>query len=245
MLKKTKKGFWVLEKFDQHPKITHGFSPKAMGNMNPQQDKGVWRNIEIFLNLVGFHSQDMVLAEQIHKNKVAVVGENEKGKIMAGVDGMVTCEKGVILGVRVADCLPVLFYDPGKKIVGVAHAGWQGIVGGVVSQAVKKMKGLGSRPVDILVGIGPRIGGCCYTIGQKRARIFRDKFGDLPGMIYEDAEGLHLDLVVPAVFQLEKMGVRRENIEVSLTCTSCQNQDFFSFRREKTEKRILGVIGLR
>lgn len=235
----------TFKKFATYPEIIHGFSTKNLGDMNPGNGENVWQNIGRFLNLLGSRRENLVLAEQIHQDRTMVVGEKERGKIVKGVDGMVTGTTNVVLGVKIADCLPIMFYDSEKKVIGIAHAGWQGITNGIIRATVETMKSLGSQPVDVSVGIGPHIGGCCFTVSRKRAQIFQEKFGNLPGMIYDDPDGIHLDLAVPAVFQLESMGIKRENIEIMLTCTSCQNQDFFSFRKEKTEKRILGVIGLR
>lgn len=233
-----------FENFSVYPEIIHGFSTKNMGDMNPGSGENVWQNIGKFLNLLGAKRKNLILAEQIHQDRAVVVGERERGKIVKGVDGMATGTTNVVLGVKIADCLPIMFYDSEKRVIGIAHAGWQGITNGIIRATVETMKSLGSQPVDILAGIGPHIGGCCFTVTQKRAQIFKEKFGDLHGMIYDDQDGFHLDLAFPALFQLEQMGIKRENIEILLTCTSCQNEEFFSFRKEGTEKRMLGVIGL-
>lgn len=127
----------------------------------------------------------------------------------------------------------------------MAHAGWKGILLGVIPNVVEKMVNLGAKPADILVGIGPHIGGCCYTVLPDRVKLFQDKFGNLRGMIYRERGKLHLDLAIPTLFQLESLGLRRENLEVGLTCTSCQNKEFFSFRKEgKNNELMLGVICL-
>lgn len=234
-----------FENFSVYPEIIHGFSTKNLGDMNPGNGEDVWQNIGRFLNLLGNKRENLILAEQIHQNQAVVVEEKERGQIVKGVDGMVTNVREVVLGVKIADCLPIMLYDSEKKVIGIAHAGWQGIIEGIIQATIEKMKSLGSQPDDVLVGIGPHIGGCCFTVSEERSQIFKEKFGNLPGMIYDDPDGIHLDLALPALFQLEQMGIKRENIEILLTCTSCQNQDFFSFRRERMDKRMLGVIGLR
>jgi YfiH family protein len=184
------------------------------------------------------------MMEQVHGNKVKVVGEIDKGKVIPGIDGMVTTHKGLILGIKVADCLPVLFYDPVGKIIGVAHAGWQGVLKRIAQKVVDLMIKKGSIPSNMLVGIGPRIGGCCYTVQNNRAERFLKEFGKLGNMVFRDKNGIHLDVAVPIVIQLIASGVLKENIFLPLTCTSCQNQEFFSYRKEHTCGRILGIIGL-
>lgn len=241
MLKKIK-GYYQLGSFAKHPEVIHGFSGRQLGDMSSRGGKLAEENRRRFLDLLGLDQKNLVLMEQVHQNKVLVVGEKEKGQVLREVDGLAMREKGIIMGVKVADCLPVFFYEPKEKIIAVAHAGWKGVVIDVIPKTLEKMIALGGKPENILVGIGPHIGGCCFTAFPQRAKIFQKKFGNLPGMVYQEMDKLHLDIAVPAVFQLESAGIKRENIEVALACTSCQNQDFFSFRKEKTNQRMLGVI---
>jgi len=159
---------------------------------------------------------------------------------------LVCAQPGIILGVKVADCLPILFYDKEKKIFGIAHAGWKGTLKKIGQLTIKKMKSLGSKPKNILVGIGPHIGSCCYNVSQDRADRFKKEFADLKDMISYKNGTIHLDLLVPTVVQLIKVGVLRDNIEIASNCTSCQNDEFFSFRKNQAKDfgEILGIIGL-
>lgn len=231
-------GFYQLSGLAEQKDLVHSFSGRELGDMKAEGNK------EKFLGLLNLDHKDLVLMKQIHGNKVKVVGDSDKGKVLEGVDGLVTNERGLVLGVKVADCLPVLLFAPQQNIIGLAHAGWKGVIRGIVPNVLKKMLELGAEPKEIIAGIGPHIGGCCFTAFPKRAQIFRQKFGDLPGMLYEERGELHLDLVAPVINQLENMGVQRGNIDIALTCTSCQNEKFFSFRKEKTPQRMLGVISL-
>lgn len=246
MFKKRKNGYYVLDKFTKQLGLVHGFSTREFGDLKVRRSLKLNKNLDKFLPVLGIDKEGLVMMEQVHDSKIKAVGKRDKGKVIKGVDGLITKEKGIFLGVNTADCLPLLFCDPKKKIVGLAHAGWKGILAGVTPKVVEEMKTVGSSPKDTMIGIGPHIRGCCYTIPQARAEKFLQVFTNLPGMIYEDKEGLHLDLMVPVIKQLLDSGVRRENIETALTCTSCQNNEFFSFRREnkrKTYGEMLGVIG--
>lgn len=246
MLKKRKDGCYILEKLAAQPGLIHGFSTRKFGDLKIRRSISSNRNLDKFLPILGIERSDLVMMEQVHGSKIKAVGKRDKGKVIEKVDGLITDQKGIFLGVNTADCLPLLFYDPKKKIVGIAHVGWKGALARIIQRAVEEMKTLGSFPHDIIVGIGPHIGGCCYTIPKERARKFKKEFGDLPGMVYKDREGIHLDLAVPIVVQLIKLGIKKENIAVALTCTSCQNNEFFSYRQEnkrRTYGEMLGVIG--
>lgn len=234
MLKKTKKGYYVLEKFKSQAGLIHGFSTRRFGDLDR------------FLMVLGLKKSNLVLMEQVHGNKIKVVNTNDKGRIIPGIDGMVTKSKGLILGVKTADCLPILFYDPVGKIIGVAHAGWRGILKRICQKVVDVMIRLGSLPQNVIAGSGSYIGSCCYNIGQQRAEKFKKEFGELKGMIRQQKNKLYLDLAVPARAQLIATGISQDNIEFSSSCTSCQNQEFFSFRKntKKSYGAMFGVISL-
>jgi YfiH family protein len=230
--------YFVLEKLSAIPGLIHGFSSRKLGNM------GVRGNIDRFLSPLGLDKKNIIIAQQVHKNRVEIVGEKQRRKIVLDTDGLVTREKGIILGVRSSDCLPILFCDPGRGIIGCAHAGWKGVLGKIAARAVGKMKIIGARPADILVGIGPHIGRSCYDVEAERADKFIKKFGNLKGMVIQNKEKTFLNLVVPTIAQLIKAGMRPENIEVASACTSCRNTKFFSHRRGD-DGDILGVISLK
>lgn len=245
MLKKTKKGYWILEKLAHQRGLIHGFSTRKFGNMGVKKSLQKNKNLNQFLNLFGKSINDLVMMEQVHGDKIKLVSEKDKGEVLSGTDGMICVQPGVILGVKVADCLPMLFFDPKIKIIGIAHAGWKGTLKKIGQQLVSKMKSNGYQPKEIIVGIGPHIGSCCYTVSQKRADRFKKEFGDLEGMICKGSDGVRLDLAVPTIVQLIKVGILRENIEVAKNCTVCQNTEFFSFRKNKGKDfgEIMGIIG--
>lgn len=235
-----------MSNFSHQSGIIHGFSTRMFGDMRAKKNLDENNNLEPFLNLLKLKKKDLVMMEQVHGGKVKLMGVKDKGKVIKGVDGLVTNQRGLILGVKVADCLPVLFYDPQKKIMGIVHAGWKGILAEIGQAMVKKMKSIGSQPENILVGIGPHIGGCCYTNEDERTKRFAKKFGNLPKMIIKDNHGIRLDLTVPLKVQLIKAGILKQKIDSPLICTSCKNDEFYSYRKDnnKTYGEILGVISL-
>jgi YfiH family protein len=155
-------------------------------------------------------------------------------------DALVSGEAGVCVGIRTADCVPVLLVDTETRVVAAIHAGWRGSAENISAAAVGEMaRRWGSRPGNIRAAIGPSIGVCCYEVGADVAR----RFGTwIPEM--ERAEGpMHLDLPAINEIQLRMVGVG--DVWKSGECTFCSASRFFSFRRERERAgRMLSFIGL-
>ncbi len=240
-------GYFTLNIFADQPKLVQAFSTREFGDLKVGSILDSNRNLDRFLLNLGIDKTNLVMMEQVHGSKIRMVGKSDKGKVIRGVDGLITDKKGLYLGVNTADCLPLFFYDPKRKLFGLAHAGWKGILLRVAQKMVKEMKKRGSNPEKIIVAIGPHIGSCCYRVSNDLAKKYKKKFGNLAKMFYRDKEGVHLDLAIPIIVQLIKEGVDNDKIEVARNCTCCQKRDFFSYRREgkkKTFGEMLGVIGL-
>jgi hypothetical protein len=158
-------------------------------------------------------------------------------------DGIITDAHDVPLVMRFADCVPVLLYDPVKRAIGLAHAGWRGTVAGIGPATVQAMVDTyGSRPADIVAGVGPSIGPCCYEVGPEVVAQVRETFGTTRGLVEPETEahGPHLDLWEANRRALEKAGVQR--IELSGLCTACHTHEFFSHRAEAGRTGRFGVI---
>lgn len=246
MIKKTNCGYCVLDEFTSQPNVIHGFSTRKFGDCNPKDNPDNWKNIERFLLKLRLEKENLVLMEQVHGNKIKVVDRKDRGKIVPGIDGMMTDEREIILGVKTADCLPILSYDPVVRVVGVVHAGWQGVLKKVAQKMIDLMIKIGTSPEDIVVGIGPHIRSCCYDIKKERAERFIQEFGRLENMIKQQENKIFLNLEIPTISQLVLSGVLPRNIRSADICTSCQNKEFFSYRKDnkKTYGEILGIIGL-
>lgn len=245
MLKKTKKNYWILEGF-QKKDILHGFSSRQLGNMDVKKSFLRNKNINNFLLMFGFGLKDLVMMEQVHQDKVRIVNDKQRGSIVSGVDGLVTDQPEIVLGVKTADCLPILFFDPTTKIIGVCHAGWRGVAQKLPQKMIDVMIKMGCSPLNIIIGVGPYIGSCCYLINEERAKKFIHGFGNLKGMLAKRKKGFYLDLMVPVQTQLVNSGVNEVNIYSDSLCNSCHLDEFFSYRKDsaKTYGEILSVIGL-
>lgn len=157
-------------------------------------------------------------------------------------DILFTDKPNVSLFMRYADCVPLLFHDPKKGVIGLAHAGWMGTVKGVAEASIKGMQErYGSNPKDVIVGIGPSIGVDHYEVGEEVAAQFREKYGKDSERLLQTRDGqIYLDLWTANVIQLQSMGVER--IQVSGLCTACHLDDWFSHRAEKGKTGRFGVL---
>lgn len=145
-------------------------------------------------------------------------------------DALWTAEEGAAVGVRVADCVPILIADPVGRRVMAVHSGWRGTARRIGSRAVEHLLALGADASRLVAAIGPAIGLCCYEIGEDLARRFADAFG--PDVIARDDGPPHLDLQRAVKRTLLDAGLREENIDVLRLCTSCDRR-FYSHRRDR------------
>lgn len=169
---------------------------------------------------------------------------------LEGVDALVTDVPGLAVGVRTADCIPVLLYDPVRKAVAAVHAGWRGTVQRISQAAIGRMTELyGTCPSDLKAVIGPGIGPDSFQVGQEVADAFLA--AGFPQDLTEDrgpkgtdmAGGLHIDLWRANRWLLEQAGVN--DIHVAGICTYAHNDLFFSARREGTKcGRIINAVRL-
>ncbi|MCL4199804.1 peptidoglycan editing factor PgeF [Patescibacteria group bacterium] len=205
--------------------IRHGYSAKSHGDT---RDQAV---LDSILGRGGWSFGQYVGAEQVHGNGIAHV-DHVQPEVRA-VDGLVTGKSGLVLGVKTADCVPLLLADPDARIVAAVHAGWRGTIAEIAMKAVAAMVAKGANPAAIRVSIGPHIGACCYSVSSDRAARFIEYFGDQSGIVTKEGDGWYLDLGKANAHLLTKMGVHPDYIEINELCTSCQSDTFYSYRKHK------------
>lgn len=196
-----------------------------------------------------FEFENIIMPEQIHGNKVTII-KNDKEKFIKGCDGLFTNKK-LLFGIRTADCLPILFYDPKKQIIAAVHAGWKGLYKGIIRNAIYSMVQLGSSSKDLKVVIGPHIGVCCYNVPEERIQKLSmtntcDRLHLSSNDPYSELRlnSWYLDLGKIALFQLKSAGISNTNIELSEICSSC-NRNYWSFRRDGEKAgRMINIIGM-
>ena len=219
---------------------TGGVSRPPFASLNVGADVGdepesIRQNYRLICEALGLRQEDLVTVRQVHSNRVARVTANDRGRIVGQLDGMVTDAPHLPLMLRFADCVPIIIYDPKRAVLGVAHAGWRGTVHRIAEQLVRTMReGYGCHPADLLAGIGPSIGACCYPVGPEVIRAALDAFGagarDSQGhALLVSRDGMiQLDLWAANRLLLERAGV--EQIETAGLCTCCHRERFFSHR---------------
>jgi len=189
-----------------------------------------------------FDIKNLIYMDQVHGSDVAVIEHTMENKI-ASCDALITNVSNIPLMVMVADCVPILFYDAVKKVIAVAHAGRNGTFLRIAEKTVLKMQEQFScKSDDIMVGIGPSIGSCCYEVGKELADICIKSFGE--GYIMIKEEKYFLDLQSLNRAQLLAVGIPDKNIEISSICTAC-DENYFSYRREDKTGRFAGFMMLR
>lgn len=185
---------------------------------------------------LGADLADFVFGSQVHGAVARVVTRADRGRDAAtagpgvgAADALVTSDPGTVVGAVVADCVPILLYDPRGHVVACVHAGWRGTVAGVTGAAVAAMATLGTRPGDVVAGIGPAIGPDRYQVGEEVAAAVRDRFGARAGQVIRpDGTGRWLcDLWSANRLLLGEAGVAGDNIHVADVPTGT---DFYSNR---------------
>ncbi|MBU0503832.1 MAG: peptidoglycan editing factor PgeF [Candidatus Omnitrophica bacterium] len=200
-----------------------------------------------FLTPAGIKYQDLVCAKQTHSNNIYFVNKNDSGKgalfydsSIEDTDALVTNLKSVPLAIFTADCLPVSLYDPKNNAIGLVHASWRSSQADITAKTVMFMQDkFNTSPEDLRVNFGPAIRACCFQVGDE----FRDIF---PGSLISREKNSYLDLTGVNRQQLLDSGVNDINISDSGLCTYCNENDFFSFRREgKSCGRMMSVLMLK
>lgn len=246
--------YYQFPSFGDCAGLKHGVFTRLGGHSQPPWDSlntghtvgddldAVEANHDLIFEALGVRREDVVSPHQVHSTTVRVVDERDRGQVCPETDALITAVPDVVLMLRFADCVPVLFRDPIRRVVGLAHAGWRGTVGGMAGAAVQAMVDeFGCDPADILAGVGPSIGPCCYEVGPEVAEAVSSAFPDVAGLLEPRANGRwHLDLWAVNRRQLAAAGV--QSIEVAGMCTACRTDEWFSHRAEQGKTGRLGAL---
>jgi len=184
---------------------------------------------------LGFHKNEVAIPEQIHSNKVRWINSAGRYKL---VDGLITANNNIVLTLKVADCVPVYFYNLNKNIIGLVHAGWRGIVTGIIPNTIEIMQKHGANLDNTYIYMGPSIRRCCYEVGGEVAKLF-----DKDTKLKINSKKYKIDLKKQISIQLEKLGIPKNNIKVSLIC-SYESSFCQSYRRDGVNsERMHALIG--
>ena len=233
-----------------------GVSPAPWDSLNLGAARGddpanVAENFRRFCAAVGADPAALVKNKQVHGDRVRAVGPED---ILAGpaapglfeADGLVTDRPGVCLAVFSADCIPVLLYDPVRRVVGAVHAGWRGTALGAAARAAEAMvRDFGCAPGDILAAIGPGIGPCCFeTHGDVPAGLRAGLGAEAEPFIapVPGTDKFHVDLKGANARWLERSGLDPARIAVCPACTACRGDLFWSHRRPGARRGSMAAV---
>lgn len=244
--------FLSFEIFRKTGLVTDGFSTRLGGaskgcyaSMNLSFERGddsgaVRENFRRMGRALGISCEDMVLSSQTHTANVRVVTEQDRGKGVTrekdytDVDGLVTNIPGICLVTTYADCVPLYFFDPVKRAIGLSHSGWRGTVGKIGRKTVELMQEVyGSDPSDVLAAVGPSVCMDCYEVSGDVVECFKAVFAKQywNELFYEKPDGKYqLDLWEANRRIFLEAGIRQENIAVTNVCTHCNSKLLFSHR---------------
>ena len=226
------------------------YSSMNMSFTNGDNREDVLENYRIICQHTGIDINKIVLSHQTHTNNVLCVTKDDCGTgvtkpSFSDIDGLITNEPGVALVTQFADCTPLLFCDPVKKVIATSHAGWKGTVKLIGKVTVEKMVNeYGCDPKNIIAGIGPCIGKCCYEVDDPvYNEIVKIPFLNLDKILSPKDNGKYmLDLVETNRQILIHSGIKAENIDVSDICTCCNSNSLHSHRATKGKRGNLAAI---
>jgi len=220
----------------------NGFSSGLYKSLNcgigsSDRKKNILKNLKFVSKKIGCEEKFLITLNQRHTNQVVYFKDKKSIKNKLTADGIISQVKNVGIGILTADCAPVLFYDPNKKIIACAHSGWKGALSGIIRNTVKKFSYLNSNNKDLIAVVGPCISKDNYqvkidlfkkfTAQDSKNRIFFEKTGD---------ESFNFDLRGLINSELLKSGIN--NIENLQMDTFSKKELFYSYRRSRFNKEI-------
>lgn len=225
-----------------------GVSPAPWSSLNFGSSVGddkrrVLHNRELALRALNLAPESVFDLYQIHSTNIVITNRPlALGEGHQKADAILTSQPNVTLMMRFADCTPILVYDPVKRVIGIAHAGWIGTVEQIAKKMVFSMiEEYGTNPNDLIAAIGPSIGPDHYSVGKEVIDRVYTSLGDRADQLILNRNGKsYFDLWKANQFLLMDIGVTR--IEVSGICTCCNLEDWYSHRGEQGKTGRFGIV---
>lgn len=235
------------------PETEHFRSLNLQFNSERDTYLNVAENYRIVASSQGFKAEDVMSLWQKHTDKIIVVdkkiAESRPHYKIGEADALITNIKGVLLSIRISDCVPILLYDSVNGAIGAIHAGWKGTLLQIGKKTLQSMSKLyGTDPIYIHAAIGAAIGVCCYEVGLDLYGQFRNEYGEAIDKFFEFKKGTKPYFNLSALNKsfLIEAGIPEQNIDMSEMCTMCNPELFYSHRRSG-EKRgsMAAFIGMK
>ena len=249
--------FYQFDKLSEFQDITHFISTRQggvskdhleslnLGSKVGDELQNLNENKHRLASAMGFNADQFVFPVQTHENHVKIIRydflsepQHINQTFLDNTDALITNLSGICLAVLVADCVPVLFYDPIEKVIAATHAGWRGTAKRITRNTVDLMiKNFNCKPQNILACIGPSIGPDVYEVGNEVIEEFRKAYKTTDEILVqnETLDKALLNLWVANKIQLLEAGIPDNNIEISNLCTYKNSDMFFSSRKSNTK----------
>jgi len=259
----TSLSLWSFKNLSKFREISHFVSSRIGGCSTPpyaslnlsfnvgDDPQKVLKNRQRLAEAIGNPLSNLTTAKQIHDCRVTVVSEPLRGNgatdysgAIDATDAMVTRVPEICLMILLADCVPMILYDPIKRVVGVTHAGWRGTLQAIAQKTVRVFqRDFGTSPQDMVAAIGPSIGPCCYEVGPSVLSQIEHLWGTSKGYVRKESSGdkEHFDLWEANRRQLMRAGIPTGNIEIAKICTHHHPDLFFSYRHAKGKTGRFGA----
>ncbi len=256
--------YYTYKLFEPFPHITcvtstrlGGVSQGPLRSLNlstrvGDEERHINENRSRLCRVMNIESETVIQAQLVHRNNIEIIAEQSPRGFsykFPETDGLVTDVVHRPLFIPVADCAAVAFFDPQKHVIGMLHSGWKGVVQRIIPAMIQTMHTTyGSDPSDILVGVSPCLGPCCYEVRQDFIATFTEAFPTKAKQFFlpQTDDTMHFDMWAALCWQLEESGILPAHIEGPTICTACHVDEFYSHRKEHGKTgRFASVIVLR
>jgi len=217
-----------------------GVSPPPFNSLNlgletTDNPRNIQENHRIVYRYLSIGENQVALMKQVHGGRISVV---KSGGKFSSTDGLITSKSNLMLGVLVADCIPLLLFDPSYNIIGAVHCGWRSVSACIAEKALRIFtEEFGTHPEDVIAAMGPSAGSCCYEVGEDVAELLQ------VSSVMKRDEILYADLRAELCDHLLMAGLNIRNIEIFPDCTICNEKLYFSHRRDNSKAgRMMGYI---
>lgn len=227
--------YLLSKKLSAFPNLIHGFTTRHLGD-----------NIAHTVETMKLPHDHFISLKQIHSNKVYCI-EHDPAMTSRTLerDALITQEKNIFLSIRTADCIPILVYDTDKNVAAAIHAGWRGLVNGVIEATFHQMKKkFSSNPNHFWVAVGATLCPGCFEVGPEVAKEFKNKWGAKITITQGNEDRSYLDLRQACDLILKEGGIPQNQIDWISYCTACCKNLFFSYRRGDRNQRMMAFIGI-
>lgn len=219
------------------------------GAKSLDSEENIRRNYEILADVLNTDLVHMVTSAQTHTTNIHIATAADGGSgilpnpSLNDIDGLLTNERGLAIITGHADCNAVFFFDPVKQVIGLAHSGWKGTLGGISEKMAALMEeSYGCKPEDILAGIGPSLCQDCFEVDQDVADMFFARNEAYRDFSYRRGIKSYIDLKQIIKYDLRRAGLQAENLFDMELCTKEDTDTFFSHRGQQGKRGIMAAV---